>query len=150
MEISSEHIKQLREETGVSLMKCKSALTEAEGDMEKARKLLQEQGAKAALKKADRDLNSGIVKAYIHPDHSVGVLLRLDCETDYVARNEDFIALAGDINLHIAAMNPENVETLLSQPFVKNPDLTIEKLIEEKVLKIGERIEVGAFTRYAI
>lgn len=131
-------------------MKCKAALEEAGGDMDKARAILREQGAKAAAKKADRDLNSGIVASYIHPNNSVGVLLKLSCETDYVAKNDDFVALAGDINLHIAAMMPESVEDLNEQPFVKNPEITIAKLIEEKTLKIGERIEVAEFTRYEI
>lgn len=150
MDISAEHIKQLREETGVSLMKCKEALAEAEGDMDKARELLREQGAKAAAKKSDRELNSGIVRAYVHPNNAVGVLLKLSCETDYVARNEDFIELANDISLHIAAMMPETTEDLLEQPFVKNPEQTIAKLVEEKTLKIGERIEISEFTRYEI
>jgi elongation factor Ts len=145
-----DDIKQLREETGVSLMKCKAALEEAGGDMDKAREILREQGAKAAAKKADRDLNSGIVASYIHPNNSIGVLLKLACETDYVAKNEDFVELANDINLHIAAMMPETVEDLSEQPFVKNPEITIEKLIEEKTLKIGERIEVAEFTRYEV
>lgn len=150
MDISAEQIKNLREETGVSLMKCKQALTEAGGDIDKAREILREQGAKAAAKKSDRELNSGVVRSYIHPDNSVGVLLLLSCETDYVARNEDFVNLANDINLHIAAMDPSNVEELLEQPFVKNPDINIAKLIEEKVLKIGERIEIAEFTRYQV
>ncbi len=150
MEISAEQIKELREETGVSLMKCKEALTDAQGDMDKAREILREQGAKAALKKADRELNSGVIRSYIHPNNAVGVLVKLSCETDYVARNQDFTDLANDISLHIAAMMPETVEDLLDQPFVKNPEITIAKLIDEKTLKIGERIEVSEFTRYEI
>ena len=150
MEINAEQLKQLREETGVSLLKCKEALVEAAGDMDKARELLREQGAKAVAKKADRELGAGIVRAYVHSNNTTGVLLKLLCETDYVARNEDFINLANDINLHIVAMMPESVEALLEQPFVKNPDLTIAKVIEEKVLKIGERIEVAEFTRYEV
>ena len=150
MSVTPEQIKELREETGVSLMKCKEALEESNGDMDQARALLREQGAKAAAKKADRELNAGIVASYIHPNNSVGVLLKLACETDYVAKNDDFVALANDINLHIAAMMPESVEELLEQPFVKNPDVTISKLIEENTLKIGERIDVAEFTRYEI
>ena len=150
MSITAEQIKALREETGVSLMKCKSALEETAGDMDKARVILQEQGAKAAAKKSDRELNAGIVKAYVHANNQVGVLLKLSCETDYVAKNEDFITLAEDIALHITAMMPESVEDLLEQPFVKNPETTITKLIEEKTLKIGERMEVSEFTRYEI
>lgn len=148
MEITTEQIKALREETGVSVMKCKQALEDAAGDMEKAREILKEQSAKAASKKADRELNAGIVQSYIHPNNQVGVLLSLSCETDYVARNEEFIALANDIAMHIAAMMPDSVETLSEQPFVKNPEMNVAKLIEEAILKIGEKIEVAEFTRY--
>ncbi len=150
MPISMDEIKALREETGVSIMKCKQALEEAGGDMDKARELLKDLSAKAAAKKADRELGAGIIQAYIHPNNTIGVLINLACETDYVARNEDFITLANDIAMHIAAMIPESVEDLLEQPFVKNPETTIAKLIEEAILKIGERIEVSEFTRYTI
>ncbi len=150
MEISMDDIKALREETGVSVMKCKQALEEAQGDMDKARELIKGFSAKAAAKKADRELGSGVIQAYIHPNNTIGVLINLACETDYVARNEDFIALANDIAMHIAAMAPESTEELLEQAFVKNPETTIEKLIEEAILKIGERIEVAEFTRYAV
>ena len=145
-----DEIKALREETGVSIMKCKEALEEAAGDMAKARIILQEISGKAAAKKADRELGSGIIQSYIHPNHSIGVLIKLACETDYVARNEDFIALANDIAMHIAAMSPENVSELIEQPFVKNPEVTITQLTEQAVLKIGERIEVIEFSRYAL
>lgn len=144
-----DNIKSLREETGVSVMKCKQALEEANGNMEAARAILREISSKAAAKKADRDLGAGIVQSYIHPNKSMGVLIKLSCETDYVAMNEDFIALAGDLAMHIAAMGPESVDELLEQAFVKNPEAQITKLIEEATLKIGERIEVSSFTRYS-
>jgi len=150
MEISVDQIKALRLETGVSIGKCKQALVEAAGDMDAARGLLREISAKAAAKKADRELAAGIVSAYIHPNNTVGVLVKLGCETDYVARNEDFIALAKDIGMHIAAMSTETTSELLEQPFVKNPEITIAKLIEEATLKIGERIEVAEFSRFSI
>ena len=150
MEISVEQIKALREETGVSIGKCKEALIEAAGDMDKARELLREISAKAAAKKSDRELGSGIVDAYIHSNKSIGVLVKLSCETDYVARNEDFMTLASDIGMHIAAMGTETIEELLEQPFVKNPEITVAKLIEEATLKIGERIEVAEFSRIAV
>lgn len=145
-----DDLKALREETGVSLMKCKEALAEAEGDMAKAREILREVSSKAAAKKADRELGAGVIQAYIHPNNAVGVLINLACETDYVARNEDFITLANDIAMHIAAMMPETKEELAEQPFVKNPEVTIAKCIEEATLKIGERIEVTEFTRFAL
>jgi elongation factor Ts len=150
MEISVEQIKALREETGVSIGKCKQALVEAAGDMDKARELLREISAKAAAKKSDRELGAGIVQSYIHPNNTLGVLLKLSCETDYVARNEDFVALAGDIAMHIAAMGTETLEELPEQPFIKNPELTIGKLIEAATLKIGERLEVAEFSRFTV
>ena len=150
MEISVEQIKALREETGVSIGKCKEALTEAGGDMEQARELLREISAKAAAKKADRELGAGVIASYIHSNSTIGVLIKLACETDYVAKNDDFINLANDIALHIAAMGTESIEELLEQPFVKNPEVTIMKLIEEATLKIGERIEVAEFVRYTV
>jgi len=150
MGIDIEQIKQLREETGVSIGKCKEALQEAGGDMEKARELLKEISAKAAAKKADRELNAGVVQAYIHPNNTVGVLIKLGCETDFVAKNDDFLTLAKDIAMHIAAMSPESVEEVLEQAFVKDPERTIQKLIEDHVLKIGERLELINFTRYEI
>lgn len=150
MEITVDQIKALREETGVSIGKCKQALTEAGGDVDKAKELLREISSKAAAKKADRELAAGIVAAYIHSNNTIGVLTKLGCETDYVARNEDFTALASDIGMHIAAMGTETVEELMEQPFVKNPEITIAKLIEEATLKIGERIEVADFTRYTV
>ncbi len=150
MEISMEEIKTLREETGVSVMKCKKALEEAGGNMDKAKELIKNLSSKAAAKKADRDLSAGIIQSYIHQNNTIGVLINLSCETDFVAKNEDFIKLANDIAMHIAAMMPESTEDLLGQGFVKDPETTISKLIEEAILKIGERIEVAEFTRYAI
>jgi len=150
MSIDIEKIKQLREETGVSIGKCKEALQEAGGDMEKAREILKEFSAKAAAKKADRDLKAGVVQAYIHANNTVGVLVKLACETDFVAKNDDFLQLAKDIAMHIAAMNPETKEELLEQPFIKTPELTIQKLIEGAILKIGERIELDDYTRYEV
>ena len=150
MKISVEQIKTLREETGVSIGKCKEALIEAEGNLKKARVLLQEISEKTAAKKADRDLGAGIVQSYIHLNNTIGVLIKLSCETDYVARNEDFINLALDIAMHIAAIGTKSIEELANQPFVRNPEITIHKLIEEAVLKIGERIEVTEFVRFNV
>ncbi len=150
MEISLDQIKALREETGVSIGKCKEALTEAAGDMEKAREILRAISGAAAAKKADRELGAGIIQSYIHSNKTIGVLINLACETDFVAQNSDFIALAGDIAMHIAAMGTETTEELLEQPFIKNPELTIAKLIEDAILKIGERIEVAQFVRFSI
>ena len=100
-------IKKLRDETGHSIAKCKEALEESGGDMDKAREVLREKGAIAAQKKADRDLGSGVVQSYIHTTNRIGTMIELLCETDFVARNEDFVTLARDIAMHCAAFQPQ-------------------------------------------
>lgn len=148
--VSIDDVKTLRDETGVSIGKCKEALEEADGDMEKAREILRSFSEKAAAKKADRDLGAGMVVSYVHSNGQIGALLELNCETDFVAKNEDFIALANDIAMHITAMMPETKEELLEQSFVKNPEVTIEGLIKEGIQKLGERIELGTFSRISV
>lgn len=107
MTISTEQVKALRDETGISVMQCKKALEEADGDIEKARIILAKKSKASAEKKQDRDLGAGVVASYIHAGDSVGVLVELLCETDFVARNEEFKKLGYEIAMHIAAMNPE-------------------------------------------
>jgi elongation factor Ts len=107
MAITTEQIKQLRDETGVSIAQCKQALTEADGDMAKARELLREKSAASAAKKADRELGAGAVAAYVHATGTVGALVELRSETDFVSKNEDFRKLAYEIAMHVAAMSPE-------------------------------------------
>lgn len=148
--VTAEQVKELRDETGISIGKCKEALEEAGGDMDKAREVLKEASAKAAAKKADRELGAGIIVAYVHSNQQVGTLLEMNCETDFVAKNEDFVALANDIAMHITAMSSESKESLLEESFVKNPELTIAKLLEEGIQKLGERIEIGNFTRTTV
>ena len=115
--ITSEQIKELRESTGVSVMQCKKALEEAGGDMEKATVILKKKGAEAAAKKGDRTLGAGAIQAYIHSTGTVGVMVELSCETDFVAKNPEFKQLAYDVAMHIAAAKPE---------FVKREDITAE------------------------
>ncbi|MCB9808991.1 translation elongation factor Ts [Candidatus Nomurabacteria bacterium] len=150
MNISTEDIKKLRDETAVSIGKCKEALEEAKGDMSKAREILKEFSQKAAAKKADRELGAGLIVSYIHSNGQVGTLLELDCETDFVAKNEDFVALANDIAMHITAMMPEDMEALLAQPFVKDPSNTVEEMIKQGIQKMGERIEIKKYTRMSV
>ena len=109
MASTTEQVKKLRDETGVSIMDCKKALDEAKGDLEKARKLLEARSKAVALKKQSREVGAGIVTSYIHSNDRVGVLLELHCETEFVARNDQFKALAYDIALHVAAMKPEYI-----------------------------------------
>ncbi len=148
--ITADQIKQLRDATGISVMQCKKALEDAGGDMDKALVFLKEKGVEVAAKKSDRNLNAGTVEAYIHGGGAVGAMIELNCESDFVGRNEEFKALAKDLVMHIAASNPVNLEELLSQPFIKNPDETITDLIKNKIQKFGERIEVRKFVRFSL
>lgn len=108
--ITTEQIKELRELTGISVMQCKKALEEAEGDKEKALLILRKKSSSIAEKKGDRELGAGVVEAYVHSNKTVGALVELSCETDFVARNEEFVAMARDIAMHITATNPEYLE----------------------------------------
>jgi elongation factor Ts len=148
--ISAEAVKKLREQTGSSMIECKKALEEAGGDEQKAQEILVKRGAEIASKKADRQTKAGLIDSYIHPNGKMGVILELDCETDFVARNENFKILAHEICLHVAAMSPQNTEELLAQPFIKNPEITVQDLINETIGKIGENIKVGQFVRIII
>ncbi|OHA91725.1 MAG: hypothetical protein A2665_01655 [Candidatus Zambryskibacteria bacterium RIFCSPHIGHO2_01_FULL_46_30] len=148
--ISTEEIKALREATGLSIMECRQALEVALGDKDKAVALLQKRGAEIAAKKSSRNLGAGVVVSYIHTGETVGVMLTLLCETDFVARNPEFKSVARDISMHIAAMNPLNTVELLDQPFIKDPGQKISDLLNNTVQKFGERTEVGHFVRFAI
>ena len=191
----SEDIKTLREQTGAGMLDCKKALEQNDGNMDKAADWLREQGIAKAAKKQSRIAAEGSVFLYNHMNGKIGVMLELNCESDFVAKNEDFQALGHDICLHIAANAPkyvrrEEVEAsdlekereilraqvinegkpeamadkivdgkiskfykevcLLEQPFVKNPDITIERLINDSILKIGEKITIRRFARFVM
>lgn len=148
--VSADKVKQLRGKTGSSVMECKKALTEAHGDETKALKILQEKGRLTAMKKSERKAEEGIIEAYIHSNKKVGVLLKLKCETDFVAKNQEFRELAHELAMHIAGMGSENEEDILQEPFVKDPGITIKDLIDEKIAKLGENIQVGEFIRYEL
>lgn len=106
-DISTDDIKQLREQTGVSVIQCKKALEQAEGDMDKAREILKKKSKEFAEKKAGRDLGAGVIGVYQHANNQVGAMVELSCETDFVAKNEEFVEVAYNIAMHVAAMNPE-------------------------------------------
>ena len=150
MEITTELIKTLRDETGISVMQCKRALEEAKGDMEGARKILREESAKIAAKKSDRELLAGCIASYIHSNDLVGTLVELSCETDFVSKNEEFRTLAKEIAMHVTAFMPEDVDALLAQPFIMNGDITVQGKLDEAVQKFGERTVVSKFTRFEI
>lgn len=144
-----DQIQKLRDATGAGVMDCKRALEEAGGDFDKAIAVIHEKGIVRAEKKGERMTGAGILESYIHNER-VGVLLELRCETDFVARNEVFKELARNLAMHIAAMNPENIESLMSQNYVKDESLTIEELIKSIIAKIGENIKVEKFCRYEL
>ncbi len=148
--ISMDQIKEFRQKTGFSIMGCKKALEDVQGDEKKALKILEAKGAEKALKKSAREAKQGLIETYIHNNGKVGVLLELNCETDFVARNEEFKVLAHDIAMHIAAMNPKDKKELKEQPFIKDPEKTVNDLVKELIAKLGENIKIGKFTRLAI
>ncbi|ATY85000.1 elongation factor Ts [Kyrpidia spormannii] len=195
MAITAAQVKELRERTGAGMMDCKKALTDAEGDMDKAIQLLRERGLAAAAKKAGRVATEGLVEAYIHGGGRIGVLVEVNCETDFVANTDEFRSLVKDIAMQVAASRPEYVRReevpaeviekeksiyraqaeaegkpaaivermvegrlekfykeacLLEQPFIKNPDITVEQLVKEKISKIGENISVRRFARFEL
>ncbi len=143
MAVSTEVVKALRDETGISVMECKKALEEAQGDRTKALTILKERAGIAANKKAGRSLAAGVVASYVHGKGQVGALALLSCETDFVSGNEEFRTLAHDIAMQVAAMQPEDISALLAQPFIKDSSRTIGDLVAAAVQKFGERVEIG-------
>jgi len=195
MSVTPQMVKELRERTGAGMMDCKNALLESKGDMEQAIDVLRKKGLASAAKKAGRVTAEGVVGSYIHAGGKIGVLVEVNCETDFVARTDQFQELVKDIAMHIAAADPRFVRreevtedvlareravqrektlaegkpekvvekivegrmekffaefVLLEQPFVKDPDKTITELINEKVAKIGENIQVRRFSRFKL
>jgi len=149
MKITADKIKELREKTKVSVMVCKKALEEADGDMAKATEILHQEGIKIAGKKSERKLNAGVVDSYIHSTKQVGVLIEARSETDFVAKNGAFLSFVHDIAMHIAALDPKNIEELIGQQYIKNPGVTIGDYIKEMIQKFGENIEIAGFVRYS-
>ncbi len=194
-QITAAMVKELRERTNAGMMDCKKALQECGGDMQKAVDFLRQKGLAVAAKRAGRTTSEGVVQCYIHAGNKLGVMVEVNCETDFVAKTDQFIQFARDVAMHIAATNPvcikreeapqEVVEKekeiyrqqaldagkpekiidkivegridkfmreicLLEQPFVKDPDLTIQDLLNELIAKMGENISIRRFTRYQV
>ncbi|MEF9878810.1 MAG: translation elongation factor Ts [Clostridia bacterium] len=146
--ITSQMVKELREMTQAGMMDCKKALIEAEGAMEKAVEWLREKGLAAAAKKANRIAAEGMVESYIADGAAVGVIVEVNCETDFVAKTDNFKAFCKDIAKHIALSNPSDVEELLAQKFVDNNAKTITDLVSDATVAIGEKISIRRFARY--
>jgi elongation factor Ts len=151
MEISAKKVKGLREMTGAGMMDCKKALVESGGDIEQAIANLRKQGLSKAAKKADRTANEGLIYSYIHPGSKLGVLLELNCETDFVARTDDFSNLAKDIAMHIAAANPLVIERGQLDPAALEKEREIyrtQALNEGKPEKVLDKIIEGRLSKY--
>jgi elongation factor Ts len=147
MSISAEVVRQLREETGAGMMDCKTALVEAKGDMETARGLLRKKGLAAAAKKASRAATDGAIAAHIADGGKSGVIVEVNCETDFVAKTPDFQSLVKEVAAHIAAQAPADVRALLDQPLASRPGQTVGQLVQEKIAFIKENIVVRRFAR---
>ncbi|HPT66249.1 MAG TPA: translation elongation factor Ts [Candidatus Woesebacteria bacterium] len=145
-----ELVKKIRAELGLGIMEIKSALEEADGDEKKAKEILKEKGFKKAESKAERETHQGRVATYTHATGKIGVMVELLCETDFVAKHEDFLALTKDLCLQIAAMNPETVEDLMKQEFIKDPSKTIEEMVKTLISKFGENMKINRFARFEI
>lgn len=172
MEISKELIQQLRQETSCGVMDCRKALIESKGDFKKAKEVLIKRGLEIAAKKADRVANQGRIESYVHLGNKIGVLLEVNCETDFVARNEDFCRFTKDVAMQIAAAEPKYLKKeevskediaeckdkedfykkncLMEQVFIKDPSLTIKDYLASLVAKIGENIVIRRFARYKL
>lgn len=145
-----DEIKKLREKTGAGIMDCRRALEEAKGDAKKAEVLLAKWGIEKAEKKVDRETKAGLVDSYVHAGGKVGVLVELLCETDFVARTDDFKNLAHELCLQVASMDPKDVKALLNQEYIRDPSITIEKLVKQVIGKLGENITVARFIRFQL
>ncbi len=165
MEISVANVKELREKSGAGVMDCKKALQEAEGNLEKALICLREKGVAKAEKKAQRVTGQGLVEAYIHGGGRIGAMVEVNCETDFAAHTNEFKELAHNLALQVAALSPQYVSQedipqgveaepkeacLLMQPFIKEPEKTIQDVIRDTIAKVGENIRVKRFVRFEL
>lgn len=163
--VSADDVKTLRERTGAGVMECKRALEEAQGDVERAVQVLQERGLAMAEKRAHRETMQGIVESYIHAGGRIGAMVEVNCETDFVARTDDFKRLAHDLAMQVAATNPLAVSEedlpagaegdpaelcLLRQRFIKDESRTVEEVVKEVIAKTGENVRVHRFSRFEL
>ena len=174
--VTTALVKELRELTGAGIMDCKRALVESNGDIKKASDFLKQQGLAKAEKKLGRAANQGLIEVYVHAGGRIAAMVELNCETDFVARTPDFKAIARDVAMQVAAMNPTYVSAedvpedawaaledehgdrkkaaeavvLLNQAFIRDPKLSIQELVRQGVAKLGENIQVQRFARFEV
>ncbi len=150
MNISVEDIKKLRERTGAGIADCRKALEEAGGDFKKAEKLVSSWGLDKAASKGDRPVGAGLVETYIHGGGKVGSIIEANCETDFVARTDEFKNLCHEVAMQVAAMDPKDVEELLKQEYIRDSSRTIGDLVKEAIAKVGENIVIKRFMRFEL
>ena len=165
MAISPTHVKELRELTGAGMLDCKKALEDAKGDLERAKEILRKKGIDVAARKAERATAEGLVHAYIHHNSRLGVLIEVNCESDFVARTDDFRALVQQLAIQIAGADPVYVSkdempagskedpkaaVLLLQPLLQDESKTVQELVNDTIAKTGENIRVRRFARFQL
>jgi len=143
-------VKELRSLCGAGIGDCQKALRKTNGDIKKALAILRQQGQEIAVKKAEREVREGVVAAYVHANQKIGAMVALSCETDFVARTEEFKNLAYELAMQVAAMAPTSVEELLTQEYIRDPQIKVEELIAQAVGKIGENIKIKEFVRLEV
>lgn len=150
MTISVDQIKKLREKSGAGIADCRKALVESKGDHKKAEELLKSWGIEKAAKKSERTVGAGLVETYIHSGGKVGSMVEINCETDFVARTDEFKSLAHEVAMQVAAMDPKDIEELLKQDYIRDSSQKIEDLIKGTIAKLGENIVLKRFMRFEL
>jgi elongation factor Ts len=150
MKISINQIKKLRQLTNISIQECKKALEEAKGDFKKAQEILKREGAEVMEKKKRRETKEGIIGIYLHQNQKVGAIIKVSCESDFVARNEIFQEFVHNLAMQIAAMDPKDINELLNQVYIKDIKKSIKELLEEIIVKLGENIKIEEFKRMEV
>jgi len=150
MKISIEDIKKLRGKTGAGIADCRRAFEEAKGDFKHAEELLRKWGVDKASEKSDRSVGAGLVDTYIHAGGRVGAMVEVNCETDFVAKTEEFKALVREIAMQVAAMDPIDVSELLGQEYIRDSAKTVDNLVKETIAKVGENIVIRRFARFEL
>lgn len=145
-----QKIKDLREETGAGVLEVKKVLEDTNGDVNKAREILMSKVSDKAAKKADRDAKDGLVYAYIHGPGKIGSMVMLSCETDFVAKTDDFVKLCKEVAMQVCTQDYGNIDEILQSPYMRDEKKTIQDLINETIAKVGEKIEIKKFIKYSV
>lgn len=142
-----ETIRKLRSLCGASITSCKKALETSGGDFDQALEILKKEGIEIARKKSERETRAGAIDVYLHPDRRLAACIKVKSETDFVAKNKEFLDLVHELAMQVAASDPADVKELLGQPFIKDQTKTVSDLLKENIVKFGENIEIDSFSR---